>query len=65
MIKIKKQDKFGYMEFEITTEEELELLPKKHLLNGSMAYFRNMAGVNMKFMFVSNSWDEEGKWKKS
>ena len=60
MIKIKTSKANGYVEYEITEDAELQELPKRGILNGSIAMRRN--GTKRQYTFVQHSEDEDGEW---
>lgn len=63
MIKIVTSKANGYVEFELTDNAELEQLPKRNVLNGSIAMVRNASGVKRQYTFVQMSEDVDGEWK--
>lgn len=63
MIKIKTSKANGYVEYEITDNAELQQLPKRNVLNGSIAMVRNASGVKRQYTFIQMSEDVDGEWK--
>ena len=63
MIKIKTSKANGYVEYEITDDAELQQLPKRNVLNGSIAVVRNASSVKRQYTFVQNNEDVDGEWK--
>ena len=61
MIKIKTSKANGYVEYEITDDTELQELPKRGILNGSIAMRRKGKYVT-KYTFVQVSENEDGEW---
>lgn len=62
MIKIKTSKANGYVEYELTNNTELEQLPKRGILNGSIAIVRNDSGVKRQYTFIQMQEDVDGKW---